>query len=102
MMRAGLYLAIAGFLALAACAFVKDQSGAAPEVPALAGSEWVLDGLGGAGLVSGREPTLTFSADGRISGTTGCNRFFGGYTQDGASLTFFGTGMTEMPAWKTG
>ncbi len=87
---------------LSGCALVRDEAAIPPEAPVLAGSAWVLDELGGVGLVSGREPTLAFSADGRISGTTGCNRFFGSYTQDGAALTFTGTGMTKMACMEPG
>ena len=100
-----LSLPLIGFFAaalLSGCALLRNESGSVPEVPELGGSEWVIDGLGGVGLVSGREPTLAFSADGRISGTTGCNRFFGSYTQDGAALTFPGTGMTKMACMEDG
>lgn len=68
----------------------------AEDVPVLAGSEWTVDAMGMTGLVSGSEPTIAFSDDGKISGTTGCNRFFGGYTQAGAAVTFTGVGMTKM------
>lgn len=41
-------------------------------------------------------PTITFAADGRVAGSGGCNRFFGGYTLDGNALTFDALGSTEM------
>jgi heat shock protein HslJ len=43
----------------------------------LAGSEW--------GFAAGGDITLQF-ADGQVSGSGGCNRFSGTYTQDGDSL----------------
>lgn len=62
----------------------------------LAGTSWKVEGMGGTGIVAGSEPTISFSRDGRISGSTGCNRFFGGYEQAGAKVTFSGVGMTKM------
>ena len=67
----------------------------APELK-LAGTRWRVEGIGGVAVVSGSEPEITFTDDGQINGTTGCNRFFGGYAQDGAAVTFSGTGMTKM------
>jgi putative lipoprotein len=67
----------------------------APELK-LAGTRWRVEGIGGVAVVSGSEPEITFTDDGQINGTTGCNRFFGGYAQDGAAVTFTGTGMTRM------
>ncbi|WP_291201846.1 META domain-containing protein [Hyphomonas sp.] len=62
----------------------------------LSGTSWAVDSIGGAAAVSGSEPSITFTADGQINGTTGCNRFFGGYAQTGSKLTFTGVGMTKM------
>lgn len=64
--------------------------------PKLAGTSWKVDAMGGAAVIAGHEPKIEFSGDGKISGTTGCNRFFGGYTQSGETITFSGTGMTKM------
>jgi len=62
----------------------------------LAGTNWTVDAMGGVAAVSGKEPSITFTEDGQINGTTGCNRFFGGYAQDGGKVTFTGVGMTKM------
>ncbi|WP_291195870.1 META domain-containing protein [Hyphomonas sp.] len=62
----------------------------------LAGTAWRVEGIGGVAVVSGSEPEITFTDDGKINGTTGCNRFFGGYAQDSGAVTFTGTGMTKM------
>lgn len=64
--------------------------------PVLAGTDWTVDAMGGAGLVSGKEPAISFTEDGRINGSTGCNHFMGGYEQDGPKLTFTATGATRM------
>lgn len=81
-----------GALALAACA---DGSGAGSRDTAnapleLEGTSWVLVGRAGdSGTVDAvAEPaaTLRFAADGALSGSTGCNRFAGTYTQQGAAV----------------
>jgi heat shock protein HslJ len=43
-----------------------------------------------------REPHLVFTAEGRVSGSTGCNRFTGTYQQDGTSLKFSPFAVTKM------
>jgi putative lipoprotein len=72
------------------------------DAPSLAGTEWKIDGMGGTAVIAGSEPVIAFSTDGRISGTTGCNRFFGSYEQAGDALTFSGTGMTKMACMAEG
>ena len=70
---------------LTACASVTP---AAPATgPALDGTSWTVSQLNGKATVEGHPPTMRF-ADGRVGGTTGCNTFSTGYTQDGARLTF--------------
>ncbi|MBQ5814413.1 MAG: META domain-containing protein [Flavobacteriales bacterium] len=42
-------------------------------------------------------PEITFTADGRFHGTTGCNRYFGEYTVEGNAITIADNmGMTRM------
>jgi heat shock protein HslJ len=41
----------------------------------------------GDALVEGTEITLTFTEDGRVRGTSGCNTYEGTYTLDGTSIT---------------
>ena len=55
---------------------------------ALAGSEW--------GFGDGNKPFIQFRSDGRVSGHAGCNRFTGGYTEDGGNLSFGLLAMTQM------
>jgi heat shock protein HslJ len=40
--------------------------------------------------------TVTFSIDGRASGSTGCNRWFSSVTREGSALQFGNMGMTRM------
>ena len=70
---------------LTACASVTPAAPAT--VPALDGTSWTVSQLNGKATVEGHPPTMRF-ADGRVGGTTGCNTFSTGYTQDGARLTF--------------
>ena len=60
--------------------------------PALVGTEWVAIGInngrgGVASVLEGVVVTATFGADRRVTGSGGCNRFFGPYTLDGSALT---------------
>lgn len=80
-------LALASGLAAAACASV------APEAP-LSGTRWVAQSINGQ-PVAFRTPTLEFAGD-RVSGTGGCNRYFGGYEAQGDQISFGGVGSTRM------
>ncbi len=57
-----------------------DQGGG--KVQDLAGTSWSLRSAESGGST----PTLEFDQEGRLSGSTGCNRFAGTYTQDGSKL----------------
>ena len=93
----------AGMLAMSGCGSTStpaaDAASAAPSME-LAGSSWVLESYAGpdgapvAAVTSGELGTLTFAADGSFSGSTGCNRIAGTYTQDGSSLTMASGPMT--------
>jgi heat shock protein HslJ len=48
----------------------------------LAGTEWVFPGE-----VGKTARFIQFRSDGKIGGSTGCNRFTGSYSQDGYALT---------------
>lgn len=71
-----------------------------PASPTLEGREWRLSdhlGLAG-GLVPVADEaiaTVTF-IEGRVAGTTGCNRFSGSYRVDGLRLSFGALAMTRM------
>lgn len=73
-----------------------------PALPELAGTQWQVETMGGVAVVSGSEPRINFAEDGAINGTTGCNRFFGQYTQEAGQLTFSGVGMTRMACMADG
>lgn len=67
----------------------------------LEGTAWTAIELYGAtvaslGAEAGREPHLVFGAQGRLSGSDGCNRLSGPYTEKGAALTFGNMAATMM------
>lgn len=54
-----------------------------------AGTSWNLSSIDGAEPIAGGRPaTLEFNDEGRVAGSSGCNRFMGGYTFDGTALSF--------------
>jgi heat shock protein HslJ len=80
---------------------------------ALAGAEWTVDtlispapddsasaGASDAGVATsvpvGVRAHLTFTADGKVTGSGGCNSLSGAYAVDGAKLTFTELGSTRM------
>lgn len=76
-------LLVAAAALLASCA---DSSGS--PAPSVEGS-W--------GDVSDSSaPSLDFAAGGRVSGTDGCNRLMGHWTQDGATVTLIDMASTMM------
>lgn len=62
----------------------------------LTGTEWQVEDIAGKGITDSAPITLAFSPDGRIAGSTGCNRFTGGYTLTGEGLNLLPAGVTLM------
>lgn len=77
---------------LAACASTPER---APGVDALLGTTWRCTSIEG---VAAYGPQLSFEVDeeGRISGHSGLNRWFGGEVNPDGSLTLEPLGMTRM------
>ncbi|MFQ5553995.1 MAG: META domain-containing protein [Acidimicrobiia bacterium] len=93
---------LALFLVAAACG---DDTGTSssplgPDPASLFDTSWVGRQIFSSGVPVGvigdAEPRIGFLADGSVSGTTGCNSFFGGITIDAGTLSFGGLGVTEM------
>jgi putative lipoprotein len=63
---------------------------------ALSGSDWVVVQMNGNTVQEARVPALKFDRDGRVSGTSGCNRFTGTYTEKGELLEFGPLAATRM------
>lgn len=63
---------------------------------ALAGSSWVVRAIDGASVGAPRPPTMAFDGKGRVSGWSGCNRFFGAYKARDGRISFSQLGATQM------
>jgi len=67
----------------------------AAEHKGLPGTNWQLLGLGSVGAVEGALPTLSFGADGKVSGSGGCNTYTGTVTTSGMAIKFTGLTATK-------
>jgi heat shock protein HslJ/membrane-bound inhibitor of C-type lysozyme len=54
----------------------------------LLGAAWVVEDIGGAGIIDRSRATLRLGDDGKVGGRASCNIFTGSYTLTGESLTF--------------
>jgi heat shock protein HslJ len=73
----------AGLLTLAGCGTLTAQQGTQRD---LTGTLWSLSSFIGKELVPGSGITVEFTSDGKIGGSSGCNRYAGAYKVDGNSL----------------
>ena len=96
-----LLLALALALGLSACATDpgsgstgSDPASSGPPSPSSSSSEGVEGTWGNPD--NSREPSLNLSADGRLSGTDGCNRLMGSWTLEDGKVVFSEMGMTMM------
>jgi heat shock protein HslJ len=62
----------------------------------LTGTEWLLEDLGGAGVMDNIQATLTFPEAGKIAGNGSCNRFFGPAKISGSAIKLGPLGSTRM------
>ncbi len=65
-----------------------------PEVELL--GAWLLEDLGGRGVMDMVQTTIEFSAEGGVVGAGGCNRYTGSYTFDDGRLEFSPLAGTKM------
>jgi heat shock protein HslJ len=63
--------------------------------PSLDGTQWVLVALEGEPPLRGKAPSAEFSGD-QISGSAGCNHYFGTYAVSGDDITISDVARTEM------
>ena len=101
----GLLVVVATLLATVGCLpdLPWEQEEDTPDQtiqPELENTSWVLDAAGPESSlkpsIAGHKPTIDFS-EGDLSGSTGCNSYFGLYTYDtNGSLDISGLGNTEM------
>ena len=62
----------------------------------LVGSEWLLEDLGGSGVLDRVQATLAFPESGKVAGKGSCNRFFGTVAISGNKVKFSALGSTKM------
>jgi len=62
----------------------------------LIGSEWLLEDLGGSGVLDRVQATLAFPEAGKIAGRGTCNRFFGSAVIGGNTMKISAMGSTKM------
>src|SRR5580704_14179425 len=62
----------------------------------LSGSEWVLEDLGGHGVIDRVQATLSFPETGKVGGNGSCNRFFGPLEMSGDHIKIGPLGSTRM------
>lgn len=73
-------------LALAACS-PPNRAGAEGSAITLPGTAWAVKAIAGNSVQGNLTVTVNFGEDGRISGTSGCNRYFSDYKVDSNTLT---------------
>jgi putative lipoprotein len=62
----------------------------------LVGTRWLLEDLGGAGVIDEASATLEFPEPGEVEGSGSCNRFFGTVSIDGNAISIGPLGTTRM------
>jgi heat shock protein HslJ len=62
----------------------------------LSGSEWLLEDLGGSGVLDQVQVTITFPEAGKVAGNGSCNRFFGAAEIHGDAIKLGPLGSTRM------
>lgn len=64
--------------------------------PRLRRGSWLAEDINGGGVIDRSQITLQFSADGKVTGTGGCNRYMGQATVKGDAITFGPMAATRM------
>ena len=62
----------------------------------LTGAEWVIEDVGGKGIVDNAQLTIAFREGGSLGGTGGCNRYNAGFTLSGEGLSIGPAAATMM------
>jgi heat shock protein HslJ len=97
--QASILVAVLGFVGCA------SGNGTIPTIPvptassgpeSLVGTDWRLKSIGGKPVVEGTTVTAVFSGDERVSGSSGCNRYFGSARVTADSLSVGPLGSTMM------
>ena len=86
------------FIATVVLTLVSPSAGVAQRaVPArLTGGEWVVESVGGVTTGGDRRARIAFAADGRVTGSGGCNRLMGRADINGEAIAFGTLATTRM------
>jgi heat shock protein HslJ len=103
--QAGVAVAVLGLVGCASGdgprpALPMPTASSGPE--SLVGPEWALKTIGGKPVVEGTTLTAAFSGDERVSGSAGCNRYFGSARVAGGNLAVGPLGSTMMACGQNG
>jgi len=80
--------ALAALLAAAALVLLMSATHAQGATATIEGTAWLVEDIAGRGVIDRAQTTISFDAPGRVSGSTGCNRFTGVATLEGEALRF--------------
>jgi putative lipoprotein len=80
--------AVATLVLVASCSGPGETTTAETTPPALMGSTWLAEDIGGRGVIDRARTTISFEPEGRVAGSGGCNRYFGSVTIKGDAITF--------------
>jgi heat shock protein HslJ len=58
--------------------------------------KWLVEDIDGGGVIDRLQTTLEVSADGKVTGMGGCNRYAGSANIDGSAIKFLPMGSTRM------
>jgi len=72
------------------------RDGGVTASPSILNTTWLLEDLGGAGVLDRARATLAFTEPGKVAGSGSCNRFFGSVAISGQSISFGQLGSTRM------
>ena len=96
------YAAVAEHLMASSGSAAPEDSTAPEDSSGLVGDEWIVEDVGGGGVIDATQASLAFAPDGSLSGLATCNRMLGRYeigddaTSTGGSLAFDEVGATMM------
>jgi len=75
---------------------IPARAATLPDPRLLAGPAWRVEQIGGRGVLDHVQPSLGFTAGGRVQGQGGCNGFSGPYAVEGASMRIGPLAATRM------
>ena len=91
-----LFIALALLITMIRVVMDGPAHAQAAPTPDLVGSEWLLQALGGSGVIDGTRPTVAFPERGKVVGHGSCNRFTTSVQIEGTAVSFGPIAATRM------